>query len=75
MQDRDAILLKGITKSDRGIEVAPWFSPRASKRAGYDCLSLDVFDTRHRSGTSAKAHQSFQHRRALSCRRCRPDMA
>ena len=45
MQDRDAILLKGITKSDRGIEVAPWFSPRASKRAGYDCLSLDVFDT------------------------------
>ena len=43
--DRKSIILRGISKSHRGIEVAPWFAPIAPKREGYQCLSLDVFDT------------------------------
>ena len=42
--DRQAEMLKHITKEKRGIEVGPWFSPLAPKRKGYNCLSLDIFD-------------------------------
>lgn len=38
-------LLKHASKSARGIEIGPYFSPIASKRDGYNCLYLDVFDT------------------------------
>jgi hypothetical protein len=29
----------------KGLEIGPYFSPLASKRNGYSCLSLDVFPT------------------------------
>jgi len=34
-----------INKSLRGIEIAPWHSPIAPKKEGWNCLSLDIFDT------------------------------
>jgi SAM-dependent methyltransferase len=43
--ERKAEVLKHITKTQKGIEVGPWFSPLAPKQEGYNCLSLDVFDT------------------------------
>jgi SAM-dependent methyltransferase len=43
--DRREHILKHITKQQKGIEIGPWFAPLAPKREGYDCLSLDVFDT------------------------------
>ncbi len=43
--DRRARILKYITKDQKGIEIGPWFAPLAPKREGYDCLSLDIFDT------------------------------
>ncbi|QGM96491.1 methyltransferase domain-containing protein [Methylocystis parvus] len=43
--DRQKELLKHIGKEARGIEIGPYFSPLAPKREGYNCLSLDVFDT------------------------------
>jgi hypothetical protein len=42
--DRKAEILKNITKTQKGIEVGPWFSPLAPKQEGHNCLSLDVFD-------------------------------
>lgn len=44
MDRRDSIL-KYITKEQSGIEIGPWFGPLAPKREGYQCLTLDVFDT------------------------------
>lgn len=41
---REDILLRGITKNQRGIEIAPWFRPLVPKREGYHSLSLDLFD-------------------------------
>lgn len=38
-------ILKHASKGARGIELGPYFSPLASKRDGYNCLYLDVFDT------------------------------
>ena len=43
--DRRSAILKYTTKEQRGIEVGPWFNPIASKRDGYRCLVLDVFDS------------------------------
>lgn len=43
--DRKKELLKHVSKEARGIEIGPYFSPLAPKREGYNCLSLDVFDT------------------------------
>ena len=43
--DRRDIILKHITKASRGIEIGPWFSPLAPKRGGFNCLTLDVFDS------------------------------
>ena len=43
--DRKVAIRQGIEKSYKGVEVAPWFSPIAPKRQGYNCLVLDVFDT------------------------------
>jgi hypothetical protein len=43
--ERRTEILKNITKTQKGIEVGPWFSPLAPKQKGYNCLSLDVFDT------------------------------
>lgn len=43
--DRRAEILTYAGKNDRGIEIGPWFAPLAPKRDGYNCLSLDVFDT------------------------------
>ena len=44
MTRRDRIL-KNVSTDQRGIELGPWFSPLASKREGYQCLSLDIFET------------------------------
>ncbi len=41
---RQSIILEGITKEMRGIEIAPWFNPLTPKREGFDCRVLDVFD-------------------------------
>jgi hypothetical protein len=49
--DRRDAILKYTTKEQRGIEIGPWFNPIASKREGYRCLVLDVFD----SGNAQKA--------------------
>lgn len=43
--DRKATLLAHISKEAQGVEIGPYFSPLAPKREGYNCLSLDVFDT------------------------------
>lgn len=43
--ERKDVLLKGISKSMHGIEIAPWHNPVASKKSGYNVLSLDIFDT------------------------------
>lgn len=43
--DRIKTITKFITKEMLGIEVAPWHSPLAPKRQGYNCISLDIFDT------------------------------
>ena len=45
MMDRRSEVLKHVSKEARGIEIGPYFSPLAPKREGYNCLSLDVFDT------------------------------
>lgn len=41
---REDLVREHITKDQKGIEVGPWFSPMTPKRAGYNCLALDVFD-------------------------------
>lgn len=41
---REELVLEHVTKNQKGIEVGPWFSPLAPKQAGYNCLTLDVFD-------------------------------
>jgi SAM-dependent methyltransferase len=41
---RRRTILQGITKEMRGIEIAPWFAPLTSKREGFNCLVLDIFD-------------------------------
>jgi SAM-dependent methyltransferase len=43
--DRTERLLAGITKEQKGIEIGPWFNPVAPKSEGFNCMSLDVFDT------------------------------
>ncbi|WP_424361264.1 methyltransferase domain-containing protein [Methylocystis parvus] len=43
--DRQTELLKHVSKDALGVEIGPYFSPLAPKRDGYNCLSLDVFDT------------------------------
>jgi predicted SAM-dependent methyltransferase len=42
--DRKGIILKGITRHQHGIEIAPWFAPLAPKGDGYNCLVLDLLD-------------------------------
>ncbi len=44
MLNRHDVLLDGITKEMLGIEIGPWHNPLVPKRAGYNSLSLDVFD-------------------------------
>jgi Methyltransferase domain len=44
--DRFQELTKYVTKNKLGIEIGPWHSPIAPKREGYNCLVLDVFDTK-----------------------------
>jgi SAM-dependent methyltransferase len=41
---RRSVILEGITKDMRGIEIAPWFAPLTPKRDGFNCATLDVFD-------------------------------
>lgn len=43
--DRIQEILKYAKKSDFGIEIAPYHSPIAPKKDGWNVLSLDVFDT------------------------------
>lgn len=43
--DRLTELRRGIDKKDRGLEVGPYFAPICPKKDGYNCISLDVFDT------------------------------
>ena len=43
--NRKIEILKYISKENKGIEIAPWHSPIAPKKEGYNCLILDVFDT------------------------------
>jgi SAM-dependent methyltransferase len=40
--NRNHELLATISKEQLGIEVAPWFAPLTPRRAGYNCLTLDV---------------------------------
>lgn len=42
---RTELILKGIAKSDRGLEIAPWHKPLAPKRDGWNVTTIDVFDT------------------------------
>ena len=42
--DRAGEILKYIHKSQTGIEIGPYFNPLAAKRAGYNCVVMDVFD-------------------------------
>ncbi len=42
--NRKEEVTKFADKDARGIEIGPWFSPLTSKRDGYNCLVLDVFD-------------------------------
>lgn len=44
MGERSQQVLRSISKSDKGIEIGPWFAPLAPKREGFNCLTLDVFD-------------------------------
>lgn len=43
--DRRDVILKYISKEQRGIEIGPYHSPLTPKRDGYNCLVMDVFDT------------------------------
>lgn len=43
--DRNRMILKDINESQKGIEIAPWHSPIAPKKLGFNCRSLDVFPT------------------------------
>ncbi|HUH37879.1 MAG TPA: methyltransferase domain-containing protein [Spongiibacteraceae bacterium] len=43
MNRRDHILA-GIDRASLGLEIAPWFSPLAPKREGFNVRTLDVFD-------------------------------
>jgi hypothetical protein len=45
MTTRAALLLKFIDKNMKGIEIAPFHRPIAPKSQGFNCLSLDIFDT------------------------------
>jgi len=40
--DRLQEILKFVSKTGKGIEIAPWFSPLAPKREGYNCASIDI---------------------------------
>ena len=42
---RQQHITKYISKAMRGIEIAPWHSPIVPKREGYNCVTLDFFDT------------------------------
>ncbi|HET7065929.1 MAG TPA: methyltransferase domain-containing protein, partial [Rudaea sp.] len=42
---RQQQITKYVTKAMRGIEVAPWHSPIVPRREGFNCVTLDVFDT------------------------------
>jgi SAM-dependent methyltransferase len=42
---RQQQITKHISKAMRGIEVAPWHSPIVPKREGFNCVTLDVFDS------------------------------
>jgi SAM-dependent methyltransferase len=42
---RQQHITKYISTSMRGIEIAPWHSPIVPKREGYNCVTLDFFDT------------------------------
>jgi SAM-dependent methyltransferase len=42
--DRLTILLRGLDRTQRGLEVAPWHAPLAPKAAGWNVQVLDVFD-------------------------------
>lgn len=43
--DRKRFILKYASKDRLGLEIAPYHSPIAPKRDGWNCLSLDFFDT------------------------------
>ena len=43
--DRREQIAKHISREMRGIEIAPWHSPIVPKREGYNCVTLDFFDT------------------------------
>jgi len=42
-EQRAEFVRNGITKEQKGIEIAPWFRPLAPKNKGYDCQILDVY--------------------------------
>lgn len=43
--DRNAELLKHITKEQRGIEIGPYHNPLTSRKFGFQSVALDVFNT------------------------------
>ena len=51
---------KYIDREKLGIEIGPWFNPLAPKRAGYNCLVLDILDAeslRNRASTDPNVPQ------------------
>lgn len=44
MSDRQALLTRHISKSDVGIEIAPWHTALVPRREGYNSLILDIWD-------------------------------
>lgn len=45
MKTREELLLANISRHMKGIEIAPYHRPIAPKSQGYNCLTLDIFDT------------------------------
>jgi predicted SAM-dependent methyltransferase len=43
LDPRADFIRNGISKEQKGIEIAPWFRPLAPKREGYCCKVLDIF--------------------------------
>lgn len=51
---REQLLMDGISKSDKGLEIAPYHAPLAPKGSGYNCRVLDVFDAQTLRGRAAE---------------------
>jgi len=57
--DRKERILKFANKEMLGIEIAPYFTPIAPKKDGWNCLSVDIFDTDSLIALAAKDPDPF----------------